>query len=887
MATRTRIGFEKGSVIVGTEYSGYQAAIGEISAAPDGIGKAFRVAPGGLADGFIRFANTPEDGPFYAKVAVTIMAAPTSGDELCYMAENGVETRIGVVLDPDRTLYLHEGGPGFATIGERSNPLEIGRRYTIELGYTNNPALGTTKIEARIDGVMFASATLTGTAGQVDMFGWGWLNPDATVDIYFDDVVVNDGLDLGDGNETWPGQSRLAMWVPEGLDALGNSGWTRGGLDLGSDFAQVAPTDPDWDDTTHTWDEEDDDTYLTAVANDATIDFTVSSPYSIGVGDGDYIKGISAQVRWAMATGPGLSQIELYIRPGSNLTKNSVTITNEDTPFRNGNGEVSSNDPISTSYIPGSTTRWTTRDLSSLRVGMRSVDANPDIYVSALWGYIEYAPNYTFGGDPIYLPDSAPNYELIIAGVDRTNDLEFQTLTIDDIINEQANTASFGMSDLHDLGAPSEGQLVQIFVNDIKFFSGYVTEAKYNTIGPGVDRYDIDCIDHTRDLDRRRIAATYQNLTDKEIIERMASDFAFDDGITTNNVSEGILIPSISFNYITFTAAMKKICERTGRNWFIDYDKDIHYFPLTQTRAPFDITDNTAKQSNLTLTKNATNLKNRIFVRGGTELSAEFTETQVADGTQRQFLLADKAHEFSMTEGGVAKTVGIKNIDDPADFDYLLNFQEKYVECGSGTTTPAASTEMAFSYKYDVPVLVSVEDTASIAEQATLSGGSGVFEYVITDKNISTTQEARDRAAAELADYGRSIVEGSFRTMYAGFSSGQYMHIKQTSKGVDDDYLINRVRLTSISGGRFETTVQLTSAKSLGIITFLIGLLNAGRANEDFNAEEVIDQILGATDTLDSLTDNLVDSMGGTASKWSNDAGTTTNKFIYNLSQWQ
>lgn len=857
----------------GVEYTDHQAGIGQISAAPDGIGKAFHVAPGGVADGLIRFANSPEDGPFYAKVEVTVMHAPDSGDELVYMAENGVATRIGMVLDPDLTLYLHEGAPGFAVIGARSNPLVIGKRHTIELGYTNNPSLGTTKIEARIDGVLFASTTLSGTAGQINMLGWGWLNPDDAVDIYFDDVVVNDGNDVGDGNNTWPGSSRLALWRPSGLDNLGNSGWTRGGLDFGDEVSQVAPMEPTWDDTLHTWDEQDDDSYLIATANNAQIEFRVTSPYAIGIGESDFIKGVSAQVRWACATA-ALAQMELYIRAGSNLPKNGRTISNEDTPFRNGNGEDALNDTVSTSFLPEWSKRWTTEELGGLRVGMRSIDADPDIYVSSIWGYIEYVPT------------TEMVMEFIVDEVDRYTDLENQTLKIEDIINEQANTASFGLADLHDLGAPAEGSSLLIRVNGVIYFSGYITEVAFVEIGPGRDRYECEAIDHTRDLDRRLVAATYENLTDKEIIERMATEFAADDAVTTYHVSEGVTIPSISFNYITFTAAMKKLCERTGRNWFIDYEKDLHYFPLAQQRAPFDIDDTTAKQKGLVVNKDSTSLKNRIFVRGGTELSAPFTETQKADGTQRQFLLAEKPHDFSMTVGGVPKTVGIKNIDDPADFEYLLNFQEKYVEVGSASV-PAAGTDMAFTYSYDVPVLVSVEDSASIAEQAALSGGSGVFEFVIVDQNISTTQEARDRATAELTDYGRAIVDGSFSTDEAGFRSGQYTHINKPSKGVDDDYLLNRVTLVSFGGGRFTSQVKLTSAKSIGIITFLISLLTANRAAETFNAEEVIDQLLTTTDHLDSITDLLTDSLGGTAAKWSNDAGTTTNKARYDLSQWQ
>lgn len=478
-------------------------------------------------------------------------------------------------------------------------------------------------------------------------------------------------------------------------------------------------------------------------------------------------------------------------------------------------------------------------------------------------------------------PVPVTEYSITINGVDRRNDIIFPTLHISDNINEIVNTCSFDLADLSGAGIPTTDQVIIIIQDGVAIFSGYITRITANKFDSGIPKYSCECVDFTRDLDRQLVAETYTGMTDKAIIEDIVSNYCSGLGITTNNVVEGATINQITFNYVQVSQALATLCQLTGRFWFIDYAKDLHYVAIGSTPAPFstiDSSSNTYKE--LTLTNDNQNIKNRVYVRGSTELSDPYTVSQAADGTQRQFILPDQPHNFSMKQGGVTKTVGIKNIDDPGAFDYMLNFQEKYVECGTLTATPAAGVVMAFTYQYDVPILVAVEDPASIASV-------GVFEFLITDKNITTTQAARDRAQAELNDYADSLVDGTFTTYVPGFKSGQSITINMPTLGVNGDYIIQKVDMATMGAGKFEYKITLASSITIGIIKFLIKMLEGSQNKVTLDTQEVVDELLLVTDSLGAVTDSLIIDSHAPYYSWFDSLDTPgSGSLVWDLGQW-
>lgn len=662
-------------------------------------------------------------------------------------------------------------------------------------------------------------------------------------------------------------------------------------------------------------------------------------------------------------------------------------------------------------------------------------------------------------------------YSITINGVDRTTDIINTSPSIDDILNDQQNTATLILIDRSGNGIPQTDQEVVITLSDSTIlFGGYILSVDLESREYGEVVAVLQCSDYVQLFDSNLVHQTYENMTDKEIIEDIVERYCAGFGITTNNVIEGVTISQITFNYLQPSQCLRKIAELTGRNWYIDYEKDIHYFPLSTNAAPFDIRektyyinesmsaspsgtiagdatydstnhflkltpaantklgslrytnalasaflveadvwagggsgadaiwwywgcssvpssedqgvgyggyivaideyssnqlqiwfngsllssvvlpfdiDNSTRRTlrirvdgtnikvevngitfinytdttrslggslcgvgartggsnnehrlytlyvyyyptgynlyeNLRIKKDASQIRNRVYVRGGTYLSDPTTYSEKGDGVKKKFPLPDKPHDVSVTVNGVSKTVGIKNIDT-SGYDWYVNFQEKYIEQDSGASALASTDTLAVTYTYDIPILVAVEDTASIAE-------NGVREFAVFDKAISTTQSARDRASAELTDYANDLNDGSFETYTTGFRSGQYIHIARTAYDVDDDYIIQSVHAQSEGGGVYKYTVKFASAKTMGIIKFLIKLLEANKNLIELDPNEVVDNLFALTDALisDSLTDTLTIDSAGPYSTWCTDSlqSSPSTRARWDLFQW-
>ena len=77
--------------------------------------------------------------------------------------------------------------------------------------------------------------------------------------------------------------------------------------------------------------------------------------------------------------------------------------------------------------------------------------------------------------------------------------------------------------------------------------------------------------------------------------------------------------------------------------WFIDYDKDIHFFIQETNDAPFSIHDTSDNFLNLEVNVDTSQLKNRQVVRGGTKTSdSVYRQVVQGDGATREWILKSK-----------------------------------------------------------------------------------------------------------------------------------------------------------------------------------------------------------------------------------------------------
>lgn len=318
------------------------------------------------------------------------------------------------------------------------------------------------------------------------------------------------------------------------------------------------------------------------------------------------------------------------------------------------------------------------------------------------------------------------------------------------------------------------------------------------------------------------------------------------------NVTNAVdTIGSAKFNYEQVSQCLKQIAEMLQFDWFVDSEKDLYFFEPTTIPAPFSITStsNNFVWNSLQVNQDMTALKNVIIVRGGEYQGATITESISADGNQLMFRTPYKMKNVSITVAGVGKTVGVDNLDDPASYDALYNFNEKTLKFKSGTK-PSAGQVVAITGNPMLPVIIKKTDATSVASY-------GVFQHVIVDKSIITLQGARDRASAELQAYREKLVEGTFLTHEAGLKAGQTISVNVTELGVNATYIIRTVDFTAFTHNEFQYFVTLVSTRSYGIIEYLLSLLQKEKKQIVINDSEVVDLVQDLNEEI-TITDAYV-----------------------------
>lgn len=423
-----------------------------------------------------------------------------------------------------------------------------------------------------------------------------------------------------------------------------------------------------------------------------------------------------------------------------------------------------------------------------------------------------------------------------INSTDHTEDVEYQSVQLNRALTSQIDTLRFKVVRKGAGFKPELMQDVEIWEDATQLFGGQIVEMNETVEGKDVETFECTAKDYSFDMDRNMVIASYEEMTVEEIIDDINTNF-LPAGYDIANVVCPIEVNYIAFNYEYPSKCLQQLAELVSYDWYVDQDKKIFFFSKTANVAPFDLTDDNENYyyNSLVLKKDIKSLRNTIIVRGGTYKGESTSETQIADGTALIYKQGVQYSEVFVNVNSVAQTVGVDYLDDPASFDCLYNFQEKFVRFKAGTL-PAVGLEVEVGGLPHIPVIVKVKDPVSVAE-------FGAFEYKIVDKSIITKEGARLRAKAEIAAWANEINEGGFETKTGGLEVGQKINVQSTIRGTDQDYVISRISSSLTNGQEFLHKITLVTTRTYGMVEFLQGLLIAKDKEITINKDEVLDEV--------------------------------------------
>jgi hypothetical protein len=257
--------------------------------------------------------------------------------------------------------------------------------------------------------------------------------------------------------------------------------------------------------------------------------------------------------------------------------------------------------------------------------------------------------------------------------------------------------------------------------------------------------------------------------TDDDIVDDLVATYLpafYDSGAISS--ANPVTCNYIQFSEETLRSALNKVVERSGKEYGVDVDATFYYRPSASagtlahvlTQDP-DYSDTFPMVAKPYSDRDDVEVRNAVRVLGGWTLSAIQTEQFITDGTAYAFQVSYYPEVIlSVTFAGVAQTVGMYLVDDPADFDVLVHYDTRkfYYQL-----PPEAGKTFEVVYRYSVRVAEDVLNAASIA-----AVGGTLWGPTIQDASISDGTVARTIGSAYLAWATASISRAQLSTSWVG-----------------------------------------------------------------------------------------------------------------------
>ena len=413
-----------------------------------------------------------------------------------------------------------------------------------------------------------------------------------------------------------------------------------------------------------------------------------------------------------------------------------------------------------------------------------------------------------------------------------------KSLTISTTLNERETSLVFQTTT-----QLSDYETITVKRNDnTVMFSGIVERIKLDNRNGG-KIYTVRATGLVKLFDMKRVAKTYLNSTAQEIVEDIIDSFT--GGFTHVNVVCDINIKSAQFNHVKPSEAIRQIAESIGYSWYIDNSKDVHFFEKTTNAAPITVVDDEDNYWDLNIEPDTREIANVILVRGGSYLSSTQTYTEVADGEKTQFVLPEKPKDTAIYVNDVLKTSAPQFGESEATTEFQINYNEKYIQNGTHALLNDGDV-LRVEYKYDVPLRVQRQDTASVnAIAALFPDTDGKFVKVIEDKTINSRELAFQVIEQNLALYGNAKLNGSFKTREHNIEVGQILTVDV--KGYSKDVVVTKVSAKNNGGDLFIYSVQFSTVL-FGFEDFLRTLLQ--RSKIELNDNDVVELLEFRRETL-------------------------------------
>lgn len=476
------------------------------------------------------------------------------------------------------------------------------------------------------------------------------------------------------------------------------------------------------------------------------------------------------------------------------------------------------------------------------------------------------------------------------AGSEISAIIEWPTLKLVDVLTKEKSTLSFTVKETpgNVASIPVIGDQIDLFDGATHLFGGEVTDSENVVEGGILIGHQVQCIDWGFRLDSQLVVKTYVDMDPRDIVLDIMANFT-DGTFTTTNVQPGNFhLASISFNYEPVSRALQRLAQTIGWDWYVDPDMDLHFFLLETAVAPYQVDDTggNLEWPTLDILSDITNIKNSVFVIGGT-YTKNFTalttpDLYETDGTKDTFVLAypylhdpslDVPVLITVLLDSTPQTVGIDGqVTNPASVDVLYNRDEKFVRFTAGA--PASGHTVTVYGDAIIPIQAHVTNDASILSY-------GEKQSVIVDTQIKTTNEALSRARAEIAQYSDPVYTARFRTLQTGLQIGMQLTVNSVKFNFNRVLTVKRIMARCYGPLQLEYEVEAISTDQVSFVDIMALLLQRENNDNPVDPSTVLQVIKSVSESL-TLSDVIAATSATPPYRW----GPTTPTVRWGFWRW-
>ena len=425
---------------------------------------------------------------------------------------------------------------------------------------------------------------------------------------------------------------------------------------------------------------------------------------------------------------------------------------------------------------------------------------------------------------------------LTVAGIDRTNLLLNDSLSVNDELNSR-NTCSFRLVDATKTMHLFCGEVVRITYQGSYIFAGTVDEVEENVPGENADViiHSIKCVDWNQVMDRHLVANKWvANQSFYTVVSQIIDTYSdingggetvANEGITfsTSTIESSPSLDVIVANYDTVASLLDDLADITGYAWGVDYNKVFYFSDRTKFLAPYELDDDVwLLYRNLTVRRSRELYRNVQYLRAGKDETAPRINQFYGDGNPGKKTSFTLDLEVSNTPtirkdigaGFISQTVGIRERDTGKDWYYEID-DDKITQDSSGTKL-RSSDILEVTYTGFFKIIQQGRNEDEISSRMAIEGGTGVYVDVENDENVDDADLASTKVQGLLRKYGRVPTEISFETDVDGFKSGQLLNVNLPEHSLLGQYLITSVEFGPKADSFFRYTIKAMDGEHLG-----------------------------------------------------------------------